>query len=125
MLNSVPAGRRLARRTVTWQAAATLLVSLLCLAFGRDAALGALAGGAAITLGSLLTGLGAFAGGVSGAGAVLGRLLLGTVLKWILAVAVLYLAIAVWKWPALPVLAGMASAASALLVAARSAFGRA
>ncbi len=124
MLNSVPAGRQLARRTVTIQAVATLLASLACLAFGREAAFGAFAGGASITLGSLLTGLGTFGGGVVGAGAVFGRLLLGTVVKWVLVVAVLYLAIAVWKWPALPVLAGMASAASALLVAARFWFGR-
>jgi ATP synthase protein I len=101
------------------QAVATLIASLVCLAFGRDAALGALAGGAAIALGSVFTALGAFVGGVSGAGAVLGRMLVGTAAKWVLAVAVLYLAIAVWKWPALPVLAGMASAASALLAAAR------
>jgi F0F1-type ATP synthase assembly protein I len=119
VLNSVPASRRLARRTVLLQALATLLAALVCLAFGRDAALGALAGGAAITLGSAFTALSTFAGGVSGAGAVFGRLLLGTAAKWIVAIAVLYLAIAVWKWPALPVLAGMASAASALLAAAR------
>ncbi len=125
MLNSVPAGRRLARRTVLYQAVAALLASLLCLAFGRDAALGALAGGAAITLGSVLAGLSAFGGGVRGAGAVFGRLLLGITAKWILAIAVMYLAIAVWKWPAVAVLVGMASAVFALLVSARAWFDRA
>jgi F0F1-type ATP synthase assembly protein I len=120
MLNSVPAGLRLARRTVLYQAVATLLASLLCLIFGRDAALGALAGGAAITLGSLLTGLSTFGGGVRGAGAVFGRLLFGTAAKWVLAIAVMYFAIAVWKWPAVAVLVGMASAAFALLASART-----
>ncbi|TXH67341.1 MAG: hypothetical protein E6Q88_10635 [Lysobacteraceae bacterium] len=115
MLNSVAAGRRLARRTVLFQAVTTLLAALACLLFGADAAMGVLAGGAAMAIGSLIAAWGAFAGGVTGAGMALGRLLLGVAAKWIVVVAGLYLAIAVWKLPALPVLAGAAVSAAAML----------
>ena len=119
VLNSAAAGRRLAQRAVALQAAATLATALACLLSGRSAALGALAGGAAMTLGSLLAAWGAFGGGVAGAGMALGRLLLGTAAKWIVVIVGLYLAIAVWQLPALPVLAGAALAAAAFLIAAK------
>ena len=78
MLNSAAAGRRLALRVVAVQALATLLTALACLMIGPRAALAALAGGGAMTLGSLGAAWGAFGGGVVGAGTALGRLLLGT-----------------------------------------------
>jgi ATP synthase protein I len=120
VLNSVAAGRRLARRAVLTQAAATLLVAVACLSFGRHAALGGLVGGVAMTLGSGLAAWGAFSGGVVGAEAAFGRLLLGLAAKWVVVIAGLLLAIAVWKLPALPVLAGAALAAAALLFTAKS-----
>lgn len=119
MLNSAAAGRRLAQRTVALQAAVTLATALACLLSGREAALGALAGGGAMTVGSLLAAWGAFAGGVAGAGVALGRLLLGMAAKWIVVIGGLFLAIAVWQLPALPVLAGAALAAAAFLISAR------
>ena len=119
MLNSVAAGRRLARRTVLFQAVATLLAAVVCLSFGRPAALGALVGGAAMTLGSALAAWGAFSGGVVGAEMAFGRLLLGLAAKWIVVAAGLFFAIAVWKLPALPALAGAAVAAAGLLFSAR------
>ena len=72
-----------------------------------------------MTLGSALAAWGAFSGGVVGAGAAFGRLLLGLAAKWIVVIAGLLLAIAVWKLPAPPVLAGAAMAAAALLFTAR------
>ena len=119
MLNSVAAGWRLARRVVVLQAAVTVATALVSLLSSRDAALGALAGGTAMTLGSLLAAWGAFAGGVAGAGVVLWRLLSGTALKWIVVVGGMYLAIAAWHLPALPVLAGAALAAAAWLIGAK------
>ena len=116
VLNSAAAGRRLARRAVGLQALVTLATALACLLSGREAAAGALAGGAAMTLGSAIAAWGAFGGGVEGAGMALGRLLLGTAAKWVVVVAGLYLAIAAWHLPALPVLAGTAMAALAFLV---------
>lgn len=115
MLNSAAAGRRLARRAVALQGAVVLATALACLLSGRQAAYGALAGGVAMTLGSAIAAWGAFGGGVEGAGMALGRLLLGTAAKWVVVAAGLYLAIAAWHLPALPVLAGTAMAALAFL----------
>ena len=119
MLNSAAAGRRLALRVVVFQAAAALLTAGACLTIGPRAALAALAGGGAMTLGSLLAAWGAFGGGVAGAGTALGRLLLGTALKWLVVAAGLYLAMAVWRLPAVPALAGAAMAAAAFMVSIR------
>ena len=116
MLNSAAAGRRLALRVVAFQAAATLLTALACLMIGPRASLAALAGGGAMTLGSLAAAWGAFGGGVVGAGTALGRLLLGTAVKWLVVVLGLYLAMAIWRLPAVPVLAGAAMAAAAFVV---------
>ena len=115
MLNTVAAGRRLARRTAALQAAATLATALAFLLSGVDAALGALAGGTAMTLGSLLAAWKGFSGGVATAGVVLGRLLAGLAMKWFVVVGGLYLAIGVWRLPAVPVLAGVIVAAVAAM----------
>lgn len=120
MLNSVAAGRRLARRTVLLQAVAVAIAAAACLTFGGPAALAALVGGAAMTLGTALAALGAFPGHVVGADMAFGRLLLGVAAKWIVVAVGLWLAIAVWKLPAVPALAGAAAAAAGVLFAARS-----
>ena len=119
MLNSAAAGWRLALRVVAFQAVATLLTALACLMIGPRAALAALAGGGAMALGSLAAAWGAFGGGVAGAGAALGRLLLGLAVKWLVVIAGLYLAMAVWRLPAMPALAGAAMAAAALMISMR------
>ena len=116
VLNSAAAGRRLALRVVAVQALATLLTALACLMIGPRAALAALAGGGSMTLGSLVAAWGAFGGGVVGGGVALGRLLLGTAVKWLVVALGLYLAMAVWRLPAVPVLAGAALAATAFVV---------
>lgn len=112
------AGRRLARRVAAYQVAATLAAALVCLIWGAQAGFGALAGGLAMTAGSALAGWGAFAGGVASGGVLLGRLLLGTALKWIVVAIGLYLAIAVWRLPPVTVLAGAVVATLAWLVQA-------
>lgn len=119
MLNSAAAGRRLALRVVAMQAVATLLTAGACLTIGPRAALAALAGGAAMALGSLAAAWGAFGGGVAGAGVALGRLLLGTAVKWLVVATGLYLAMAVWRLPAVPALAGAAMAAAAFMFVAK------
>ena len=116
MLNSAAAGRRLALRVMAIQVIATLLTAMVCLMIGPRAALAALAGGGAMTLGSLAAAWGAFGGGVVGAGTALGRLLLGTAVKWLVVALGLYLAMAVWRLPAVPVLAGAAMAAAAFVL---------
>ena len=117
MLNSAAAGRRLTLRVVANQDVATLLTAVACLMIGPRDALAALAGGGAMTLGSLVAAWGAFGGGVAGAGAALGRLLLGTAAKWLVVAMGLYLAMAVWRLPAVPALAGAAMAAAAFMLA--------
>ena len=115
MLNSAAAGWRLALRVVAYQAIATLATATACLMLGPPAAWAARAGGGSRALGSLLAGWSAFGGGVAGAGAALGRLLLGTAVKWLVVGVGLYVAMAVWRLPAVPALAGAAMAAAAFL----------
>ena len=119
VLNSVAAGWRMALRVVAFQAVTVLATSVACLMLGPDTALAVLAGGGALVLGSLLAAWGAFGGGVAGAGVALGRLLLGMAVKWAVVLAGLYLAMAVWTLPAVPVLAGAALAAAAFVVSMR------
>jgi len=104
VLNSAAEGWRQALRVVAFQAVAALLTAAACFLLGPDAALAALVGGGSMALGSLLAAWGAFGGGVAGAGTALGRLLLGTALKWLVVAAGLYLAMAVWRLPAVPAL---------------------
>ena len=115
VLNSIAAGRRLALRTVTLQAAVTLVAALVALLYGREAALGMLSGGGTLALGSLLAAWKGLAGGVGSAGGALWRLLVALALKWIVVVAGFYLAIAVWHLPPLAVIAGAVIAALAVV----------
>lgn len=119
MLNSVAAGRRLARRTVGYQAIATAASALLCMIWwDATAALGALAGGGAVTLGSGLSAWRAMGGGVIGSGAALLRLIGATALKWMVVVVGLFLALSVWTLPPGPVIAAAVVAVLAWLPAA-------
>lgn len=119
VLNSAKAAWRLALRAVAYQAIATLAIAAACVPLGSPAVLAALAGGGAMTLGSLVAAWGALGGGVAGAGKVLARLLLGLAAKWLVVLAGLYLAMAVWQLPALPALGAAAIAAAAWLVSTR------
>lgn len=119
MLNSVAAGRRQARSVVAFQAIVTFAAALVFLVQGTDAALSALMGGGAVTVGSALMAWRAFAGGVSGAGLALMRLFGGLALKWLVIVAALYLALARLALPPLPLLAGLCAALVAPLLAFR------
>lgn len=118
MLNSVAAGRRLARFTVGFQAIATAATALACLLLGSTSAAGALAGGGAMTVGSALAAWRVFGRDVVGPGTALGRLIGATALKWMLVIVGLFLALRVWRLPPGPVLAGVTVAALAWLPAA-------
>jgi F0F1-type ATP synthase assembly protein I len=117
VLNSVAAGRRQALRVLAVQAAATGLVALVFLAQGDRAALGALLGGGAATLGTALMAWRALGGGVVGAGVALARLFGGLALKWLVIVLALYLALARFELPPLPVVSGLGAALVATLLA--------
>lgn len=118
MLNSVAAGRRQAYRVLVAQAIATGLVALVFLAQDSRAAFGALLGGAAVALGSALMAWRAFGGGVTGAGAMLLRIVGGLALKWLVIVGALYLALARLELPPVPLLAGLCAALAASLILA-------
>ena len=115
MLNTLAAGRRQARRVLTAQVVATAGTALVFLFQGPGAALAALIGGAAVTLGSALMAWRTFGGGVGGAGVALLRLFGGLALKWLVIVGALYLALARWELPPLPLLAGLGAALVAFL----------
>lgn len=110
MLNSVAAGRRLALRAVGCQLAAVMLVALAFLLQGPGAALATAVGGMGVVLGNALAARVALGGGVVVAGAAFARLLVATLLKWLVAMTVLAIALAVWRLAPLPMLAGFATA---------------
>ena len=117
MSNSVAAGRRLARRATAWQAVATALVALACLAKGLPWMLAALVGGGAVTLGAWLSAAVALGGGVNPAAVAFARLLAGMALKWLLVLIVVAVALAVFRLPGVPLLAGVIAATLALVLA--------
>lgn len=115
---SLSAARRTAVRASVWQAAAVLvLAGAFGLTAGPAHALGVLVGGAAMILGSALAAWFMVGGGVNPAGVVLGRWFLGMVAKWLLVLVALWLGLAVWRVPALPLLAGLVAALLAHVIA--------
>ena len=110
MQNSIAAGRRLALRVVLAQAGATLLVAAGFLLGGWQSALGVLAGGGVVTLGTAMLALRMFAAGPSTAGTVLARMIVGNLLKWIVIGVGLYLLLAKAGLPGGPVIAGVIAA---------------
>ncbi len=117
MLNSVAAGRRLARRAITYQAIAVCAASLVCLALGVESALAVLAGGGAVTLGAALSAGWSLRRDVVPSGVALARMFGGVVLKWVLVFTVFSLGLLLWRLPALPLLVGVLVALAAQFVA--------
>lgn len=117
MSNSVAAGRRLAQRAIAWQAVATVLVALAFLAKGLPWSLAALVGGGAVTLAAWIAAMVALGGGVSPAGTAFARLLVGMALKWVLVLVTVVAALAVFRLPGVPLLAGVIAATLALVLA--------
>lgn len=107
MFNSLVANRRLAFRLVAAQAAVTAAVTAGFLLQGPRSAIAAAAGGGMVALGSLVMAWRALPAPALSAGAVLSRLVSGLLLKWFVVVAVLYLALARFALPPLPLVAGM------------------
>lgn len=118
MQQSLSAARRTAVRASVWQVAAVLvLAAVVGLAASPAHALGVAVGGAAMVLGSALAAWFMVGGGVNPAGVVLGRWFLGMVAKWLVVGVALWLGLAVWRVPALPLLAGLAVALLAHVIA--------
>lgn len=110
-------GRRLALRATVYQAGATALASLAFLVQSADSALAALVGGFAVVAGGGVAALVSLGGGVQAAGAVIGRLLAGVLLKWLVVFAVLALGLAGFKLPPLPMLVAVVATMLAFVLA--------
>lgn len=117
VFNTLAAGRRLAARLVVVQLGIALLVGLIFMLQGRQAAFAAAAGATLVALGTALLASRALVRG--GAVVVLTRVLMGTVLKWLVVIGGLYLLLARWHLPPLPALVGVILALAANLMALR------
>lgn len=113
VLNSVAAGRRLARRAIAWQAIATLATALVVVITGPANGLAVLAGGGAVTAGSALAVWWSLRGEVVPSGTALMRMFAGVVLKWCVVSLTLMLGLLLWRLPALPLLGGVLVALAA------------
>lgn len=107
MDNSLAAGRRLAVQVVLAQTAVAVVAGLAFLVQSVPAAIGALAGGLVVVVGTSLLALRVFAPTLAGPGAMLARFALGTLLKWIVVIVGIYLILAYWRLPAIPALVGL------------------
>jgi F0F1-type ATP synthase assembly protein I len=110
MLNSVAAGRSLALRAVVCQLAVVLLLALAFLVRGWQSAVAVAVGGVGVVLGNAVAAQIALGTGVVSARTAFVRLLLSMLLKWLAAVSVFVIALAVWRLPPLPMLAGIVAA---------------
>lgn len=117
MLNSVAAGRRLARRAVAYQAVAVGAAALVGLAFGAGSALAVVVGGGAVALGAALSAAWSLRRDVVPSGVALARMVGGVVLKWCVVFLLFSAGLLLWRLPALPLLAGVLIALAAQFVA--------
>ena len=83
------------------------LVALGFLFQNAQAALAALVSGVAVALGSLLLAWRSVMGPAYSAGLVMARMISGLILKWFVVIGVLYLSLARWHLPPLPMLIGL------------------
>ncbi len=97
-------------RVVLAQLGVTMLVAAGFAFAGWRHGLAALSGGAVVALGTAVLALRLFGAGPASAGIVLGRLMIGSLLKWGIIVLGLYAALVKAQLPALPVLAGVIAA---------------
>ncbi|MBC7990895.1 MAG: ATP synthase subunit I [Luteimonas sp.] len=98
------------------QIAVVGVVAALFLVQGPRHALAAATGGVAMVLGNAMAAKFSLAG-ISPAGVAFGRLLLGTMAKWLVAIAVLALALGIWRLPPLPMITGLVAGLLAYLLA--------
>ena len=118
MHDPIATGRRAALRAVAVQAIVALLVAVgMLLSAGLEQGLAAAAGGIAMLAGNALAAMVALGGGIQPASAAFARLMLGTLGKWVVVMAVLAVALGVFGLPALSTLVGLAAGMLAYLLA--------
>lgn len=120
MFNTVAVGRQLARRALVWQTGAIAVTALAFLPKGAAWAISAALGGAAVAIGGALSGAVALGGGVAPSTGALMRVLLGTLVKWMVVIGVLALVIGKGL-PPVAALAGVIAAVVAQMLAMVSA----
>ncbi len=98
------------------QTAVAVVAGLGFLIRDVPSAVGALAGGLLVAVGTGVLALRVFAPALAGAGVTLARFAVGTLLKWVVVLGGLYVFFAWWRLPALPVVVGLAAAALVNLV---------
>jgi ATP synthase protein I len=114
--NSMAANRQLALRAIAIQAGVATVVAIAFLAQDGRAALAAGVGGGAAVLGSIFLAWRSLPSQVPSAGMALAALLVGIVMKWVVVLVALYLALARFGLPPLPLLAGLVSTTAAFLL---------
>lgn len=110
MQNSIAAGRRLAVRVVCAQLGAALLVAAGFVFANWRSGVAALCGGGVVAAATAVLALRMFAAGPASAGMVLGRLIVGNLLKWGVIALGLYLVLVKAELPGLPVICGVVAA---------------
>ena len=116
MHDPIAAGRRAALRAVAVQGGVVALLAAAFLARDVREALAVGVGGLALVLGNALAAVVAL-GGIVRARVAFGRLLLAAMGKWLVAIVVLATALATWRLPPLPMLAGLVAGLLAYLLA--------
>lgn len=116
MHDPIAAGRRTALRAVVVQFLVAIALAAAFLVQGTREALAAGLGGLALVLGNALAAVMALAGIVP-ARVAFGSLLLGTMAKWLVVIAVFVAALLFWRLPPLPLLAGLVAGLLAYLLA--------
>lgn len=106
MLNSLAAGRHLARRVVFAQVVVAVLTGLAFSLQGLPSFLAAFGGALIVAFATALLAARAFSTLGSG-GATFMRFLVGMILRWIILIGGLALILVQWKLPPLPALAGL------------------
>lgn len=107
VLNSMDAGRRLAKRAIVAQAIATLVLALALLLISPTHALGALLGGGGLVLGNTAMAWLGLRSNAPAADYAMGQLILGLLAKWVLVGLVLAVGILILNLPGPAVLAGL------------------
>ena len=117
MNDPIATGRRAALRAVAIQAIVALLVAAgMLLSAGRINGLAAAAGGIAMLAGNALAAAVALGGGIQPARAAFARLMLGTLGKWVVVMAVLAVALGLFELPAPSTLVGLVAGMLAYLL---------
>jgi ATP synthase protein I len=119
LLNSVASGRRIALHIVLIQLLVAVSIMLVFLVQGERSALAAGMGGGAVVLGNSVLAWRSFGRVPWSANVVLRRMLVGMAVKWFIFLAALYLALARFGLPPVPLLAGAVATTLAFLFAAR------